>query len=204
MSFQVDPQKKKSTHSLIVKSKPSFYAIRVVYLFALWIGIGGTMLYFALNTMIPEWSMVNVNGVPQKDTFSIIFNSVSFIIFGSIVFLLLRALLNNVAGKEARGRVDEELSLINDVIKYTFRINFQFAASHRNIIIIPIKDITTAKYDPKTSAVQLRGRFSSDSVDDYFSGKKVTPDSGNLNEFVLYDYFTPSLLDSLKTKGVFK
>lgn len=87
---------------------------------------------------------------------------------------------------------------------YVFRIKFQFAASYRAVIVIPIKDITAAQYDPKTNAIRLCGRISSDSTDDYFSGEKITPESGNLKEFVLYDYFVPSLLTSLKTKGVFK
>ncbi len=118
MIFQVDPEKKKATHTLIIKSKPSLYAIKVLYLLALWIGIGGAILYPILNFAIPDWGIVNVNGVPHKDYFSIIFDSVSFIIFGFIVFLFLRVFLNQLAGKDSRGRVDEELTLINDVLRF--------------------------------------------------------------------------------------
>ena len=204
MTFQIDLQRKKKTQLLIIKHKPAYQALKLVALFFLWGGVAGTVLYATLNIAIPGWSMVTINGVLQKDTSEIIFTALHFVVLGFVMYLALRALLGNLSGRDAGGRVYEELVLMNDVLRYTFSIKFQFAASHRIIIIIPIKDIASAKYDPKTNAIQLCGRFSSDSVDDYFSGEKITPESGNLNEFVLYDYFAPSLLDSLKTKGVFK
>ena len=204
MNFVVDPQKKAKIQKLIIKNKSMLRILHLIATLVFWLGIIGTVLYISLNMAIPDWGMVNVNGILKKDTFDIFFTASYFVILGSVIYLLLRVLLGNLSGKDAGGRVDEELFLENDILKYTFRIRYQFAASHRNIIIIPFKDVTSANYDPKTNAIQFYGRFSSDAADDYFSGKTITPESGNLREFILYDYFKPELIETLRVQGILK
>ena len=200
MELSINSKKKIALQKTIAQNKKSVRIILTISKVLLIIGIVGGGIYALLNILIPSMSIVNVNGIPQKNVSWIII-STSFIVAPCLIFsMCLKALAGNLAGSNNSSRVDESLSISNATIRYSFRIKHQSLASERRVITIQFSHITDITYDSKTESLEFVGDFVSEYFDDY---KKPNPvDTALLTEFVIYDYFTPSLKETLLSKGI--
>lgn len=102
-------------------------------------------------------------------------------------------LAHRIANRNLGERVDEELTLEGDVLHYSFRIRYRSNYGRARNVIIPLDNIRSCYAEPSLGRLSLRGTFSGDYFARTEGSLSAVPSEGNLNDFVLYDYFTPSL-----------
>lgn len=200
MELRIDQSKKKQYQKYVAGSIKSVRVIKAISKTLLLIGIIGGGIYAILNFIVPTLSIVTVNGVPQKDISWIII-STSFIVAPCLILsLALNTLSKNLAGGFNSSRVDESIILTEKSIKYSFRQKHQSLSSERRVLTIDFSKISSISFDEKTKLLKLSGEILSEYYDDYKKKKPV--DINTLEEFVICDYFSPSLTETLLSKGI--
>lgn len=200
MELRIDQRKKNLYQKNIARSIKSVRIIKVIAKILLMIGIIGGGVYAILNFTMPSLSIVTVNGIPQKDTSWIII-STSFIVAPCLILsLTLSTLSKNLAGGTNSSRVDESIVLTEKIMKYSFRQKHQSLSSERRVLTFDFSKISSITFDEKTKLLKLSGEILSEYYDDY---KKKNPvDINTLGEFVICDYFSPSLTETLLSKSI--
>lgn len=200
MELYIDAKKKIALQKAIAHNIRSVRIIMMISKVLLLVGIIGGGLYALLNGLMPGLSMVTVNGVPQKDIGWIII-STSFIVAPCLIFsACLKALANNLASGNNAARVDESLLIADNKIRYSFRIKYQSTSSERRVITVDFSKIRDLTFDDTTGILHFTGEILSEYFDDYRNQNPVH--TADLDEFMICDYFTPSLKETLKSKGV--
>lgn len=200
MELLVNSKQKRVLQKQIAKSRKSVSIISSISKFLLIVGLVGGILYLVINFVSPTLSMVEINGVPEKDTSFIIITS-SFIFAPCLIFsACLNVLAKNLAGGNSTERVDETLMLTENVIRYSYRVKYQSASSERRVITMDYTSIKKVDYENQTGALTFIGKFTSDYYDNY--KKKKPAETEKIEDFVIYDYFLPSLKETLLSKGV--
>lgn len=200
MELSINTKKKAALQKAIARHKKSVRIIMMISKVLLLVGIVGGGLYALANSLMPGLSMVTVNGVAQKDIGWIII-STSFIVAPCLIFsVCLKALANNIASSNNSARVDESLLIADNKIRYSFRIKHQSTSSERRVITIDLSKISSVSFNESTGILDFGGSVLSEYFDDYRNKKPVN--TAELDKFMICDYFTPSLKETLQTKGV--
>lgn len=200
MRLQVDQEKKTKYQKNIARSKKSVRIIMTIAKVLLFVGIIGGGAYAILNFIVPSLSIVNVNGVLQKDVGWIII-STSFIVAPCLISsVCLKALANNLAGVTNSSRVDESILIADGCIRYSFRQKHQSLSSERIVLTINFCEIDSIDFDEDTNLLRISGKILSEYYDDYKKEKPV--ETNILNGFVICDYFSPSLKEILLEEGI--
>ena len=200
MELLISAKKKVALQKAIAHNKRSVYIIITIAKVLLLVGIAGGGLYALLNFLLPNLSIVSVNGVEQKDIGWIII-STSFIVAPCLIIsACLKALANNLASSNNAARVDESMLITDNRIRYSFRIKHQSTSSERRVITIDLSEISKVCFDETTGLLYFTGDILSEYFDDYKNKEPVN--TTNLDEFMICDYFIPSLRDTLQTKGI--
>lgn len=199
MELTVNKKKKATLQKVVARSRKSVRIIMMISKILLIVGIAGGGLYALINGLTPGLSMVTVNGVAQKDIGWVVI-STSFIVAPCLILsICLKTLANNIAGSNNSARVDESLLFADNIIRYSFRIKHQSTSSERRVITIDFSNINAVDYESETGAIVFTGKITSDYYDDFKKKKPVETDC--IEDFVIYDYFTPSLKEMLQTKS---
>ena len=202
MIFKISKKNKDDIQKRISKDKKSVRITRAIGRWILIIGVSSSLIYLALNILIPSWSMATVGGIYRKDyewTFSLVFIGIANSVF---IYFCLRVLAMNLASSNNTERIDEALILDNDILKYTFRIIYQSNPKDRNVIIMPLNKIREVSYNDDKKSLLFKGTFISDYVENYGPNNSSSETAEEIDEMLIYDYFKPSLLDTLKEKGI--
>ncbi len=157
------------------------------------------IVYAILCLVIPDYAVVRVRGNLQKNYYSIITNSVVLLIFSAVIRVWIITFINNRASKDCMERVNEEIIFSASGIEYFFRIKYHSQAGKRVVVHLESNDIEQIKYDEALRKLKFNGRFKVSNVDfnnNFVSGTKIVDD------FVVYDYFEPSIYDYLKRKDI--
>lgn len=141
-------------------------------------------------------------GAPRGDATSVVITALMWIGLGYAVRLCLRIAANNGASKDLGGRVEEDIIFTHNRLLYFFRPKYRSLPTERVVVCIPYAQLHCVSYDAALCKLTLRGRISSDLVENFDPSHVVLPRSGNLNEIVIYDYFTPDLCGTLISKGI--
>lgn len=200
MELVVDKSAKKLITKQIIKCSKmlTFLKLFALCIFLLAIVSGCVHIVLAINS--PSAYIVNVRGIPTKDTASIITNTVLFFAIGGFLSLIVRALLSNLSGKNVNEREDEVLIMMDDMVRYVFRTKNHSALSSRIVINIPYANVTSIEYCEDTKKVLLRGDFPCKYVEDYGTAKATEFEEVKFNEFTIHDYFVPSFFESISKR----
>lgn len=104
----------------------------------------------------------------------------------------------SIASEDISNRTNEVLTLSNGTFRYSYPLADSSSLSERILISIPADSIYCLFYDEETYRITLKGRMSGTVVQSYNSILHTTPTGGNLTDFVIYDYFKPSLYQALR------
>ncbi len=201
MELSINAKKKASLQKAIAYSKKSVRIILTIAKVLMLIGIVGGGIYVLLNVvLIPAMNIQTVMGDLQNDISWIII-STSFIVAPCLILsVCLKALAGNLAGSDNSARVDESLLISNEAICYAFRLKYQSLASERRVLTIKFSQIEAINFNSETEGVEFVGNFVSEYFDGYRNPQPV--DTASIDRFVIYDYFSPSLKETLCSKGV--
>ena len=200
MELSVNTKKKKALQKALELNNKPARIILTISKVLLRVGIIGGGLYSLLNVLVPDFSMNNIRGVPQKDIGWIIISTNMIVAPCLFISLCLKVLARNVAGSNNAARVDESLLIAGNEILYSFRIAHQSNSNERIVVTVDFSKISDPTFDDTTGILCFTGEILSVYYDDY---RDETPvDIVELDKFMICDYFTPSLKETLKTKGV--
>lgn len=200
MELSIDQSKKKQYQKYVAGSLKSVRVIKAISGTLLLIGVIGGGIYAIFNFIVPTLSIVTVNGVPRKDISWIII-STSFIVAPCLILsLALDTLSKNLAGGSNSSRIDESIILTEKSIIYSFRQKHQSLSSERRVLTFDFSKISSITFDEKTKLLKFTGEIHSEYYDDYKKKKPV--DINTLEEFVICDYFSPNLTETLLSKGI--
>lgn len=202
MIFKISKKNKNDIQKKISKDKKSVRITRAIGKWILIIGVSSSLIYLALNILIPSWNLETVRGVVKKNYEWIFINVVTWIGSSTLIYVFLRTLAMNLASSNNTERIDESLILDNDILKYTFRIIYQSNPKDRNVITIPLNKIREVSYNDDKKSLLFKGTFISDYVENYGPNNSSSKTAEEIDEMLIYDYFKPSLLDTLKEKGI--
>lgn len=200
MELSINTKKKIALQKAIARHKKSVRVIMTISKVLLFVGIIGGGLYVLINGLMPRLSMVTVNGVAQKDIGWIII-STSFIVAPCLIFsVCFKTLANNIASSNNSARVDESLLIVDNMIRYSFRVKYQSTSSERKVVTIDLSRIDSISYEESTGILDFAGNILSEYFDDYRNKKPIS--TVELDKFMICDYFTPSLKETMQAKGV--
>lgn len=202
MELCVNTETKKKVTSLVIDNTKFLKNLLIARKAVLSIGLLLSAIYAVTFTFSKNLGVVNVQGVPTKDYASIITNTILFVVLSIFGSIILKALLSNLSSKDINERADETLRVTETGIRYVFRTRYHSAPTTRIIVNIPFAQLESVVYDENLKKITFIGRISSEVVEDYERKKHVEPNSGNLKEINIYDYFEPDLLNQLKNMGV--
>lgn len=157
------------------------------------------ILYVFLCLVIPDYAVVRVRGNLQKNYYSIITDSVVLLIFSVVIRVWGITYINNRASKDCMERVNEKIIFSTSGIEYFFRIKYHSQAMKMVVVQLETNSIEQIKYDEKSRKLRFNGRFKVSNADfnnNFVSGTKI------IDNFVVYDYFEPSIYDYLVQKNI--
>jgi|GEM_PF-2077902 len=202
MIFKINKENKNAIQRKISKGKKSVRITRGIGRWILITGVGSSLIYLALNYLIPSWSLAEIGGVVQKNYDWIFYVAVTGVGCSVFLYFCCRALAGNLGSSNNAERIEESLILDKDILRYTFRIIHQSNPRDRNVITLPLKNIQQVQYTTDTKSLIFKGSFLSDYVEDYSINNTSSGTAEEIDEMIIYDYFKPSLFDTLKENGV--
>jgi len=202
MTFRANDKLKNEVVSQVIENSRGLRVLAKCVKYAIPAAIIIAVIYAFLFWFVPDLGVVIVSGVAQKEIVPIISRAILILVFGIILHYCCGFMLANRTGKDLTERTEEELVITDGEIRYIFRTRYVTSPENRVVVVIPLRDITSVYYNNKTRKIDLIGRISSDVVEKYNPAHQYNPNKGNLKDLVVYDYFTPSLLDSLHSHGL--
>lgn len=195
MEFKIDNNKKKEiTKVLINKNKYLRKANNASSIFML-LGYASLLFYFCFYSMSAQ------------------FNFKSFAVTTGlfVAFLILSTISKlsvlEVIKPDLLERTDEKLTMQAEEFIYSFRNKYTTSVDDRIRIHIPFKNITNVEYKKCKNKLIFTGNFVRKHA--HNCGATVMPphrgrivSEKDINTFVLYDYFDPSLYDYLVMNDV--
>ena len=131
---------------------------------------------------------------------------VLIIIFGNFIFLFLSMITYTWAwkytGRNNSDRKNESLNLNNGVIEYEYQNCFDSNEYAKEVVQLPLYEMTRISYKRGTQEITFRGRYSNVHFLDYESGITESDESLQRGKFVIFDYFKPSLINILIREGI--
>lgn len=202
MLFKVDEKAKILIDSKIAASKKSVRIVLKIGKGILYGVIGFAIIYLSLNIFIPSWSLVNSWGNIEKN-YGLI-NLVVYILAlpNAIWYIFAKALAANLASAHNMERIDEELEIDEDVLRYTCRERYHSYHLDRDVIEFNIKEMDEIDYDAEMKAITFRGKILYEHKENYKKGAELGENAEVIEEFFIYDYFTPGLYSEImKIRG---
>ncbi|MCF0141928.1 MAG: hypothetical protein HUJ75_00975 [Parasporobacterium sp.] len=203
MELRVMNDDKKALASEIVKKIPSLNALRILPKIVFFLSFAAAAAFVVLALVLPDACMMERNGEMVKDATRIIITAASIVVAGGVIFLIFDVVYGRVSIKNVFERGFETLNLDDDAIRYMFRTKAQKNENGRIIYIIPYDSIDSVEYNTYIHQCTIKGRFRPVTVEDATLEAVPTPDYSQPGELIIYDYFYPSLPDSLVEKSVY-
>ena len=120
---------------------------------------------------------------------------------GMTLVLLVSVLRKRIENVIIGERVDETIEITDDKLFYTFRIKYQTLIDQRNLVILDLSEIKSIRYDEKLFEINVEGMMVEKIVDISFDVHKIETSEMTNSKLKLWDYFTPSLYELLKSKA---
>lgn len=200
--LSVNKQEKKQLHKKYLKSKKVTYILPYIMIIL--------AVIFSICLLIYGFGNENafiVNDVTDTDfgkknmmLLYFILGTVDIIfLFG---YMVIRIATNRITGKNISERVNETLLIKNDCIEYGYQNYAGSVDGDRVVVQIPFRYISKITYSNTTKEIVFKGKYSSKYYEDYKTKETRADDKLFSDDFIIFDYFEPSLINSLGKVGL--
>lgn len=200
--LSVNKQEKKQLHKKYLKSKKVTYILPYIMIIL--------AVIFSICLLIYGFGNENafiVNDVTDTDfgkknmmLLYFILGTVDIIfLFG---YMVIRIATNRITGKNISERVNETLLIKNDCIEYGYQNYAGSVDGDRVVVQIPFRYISKITYTNTTKEIVFKGKYSSKYYEDYKTKETRADDKLFSDDFIIFDYFEPSLINSLGKVGL--
>lgn len=196
MHLIVDKKKKKKLlHNALKLYKPAHY----VYIIekSLLIILLAFIVIYPLVCYLTDYHVM-INTFTQKKSYLLVIDNVIWAACMLSIPFFIWVLRMNLQFAYIGGLSGEALSIEDGKLIYTFTYLFKSLLGSRNLLIVDLNKIDRLTYDEITHKIELEGMmveviFKPDSKIDEFDLEKM-----ETNKVVLFDYFSPSLIEILR------
>lgn len=115
----------------------------------------------------------------------------------SFLWLIINRIASNISSKDILERKDEEISLSDREIKYVFRLRNQTKKNSRYVVAIDLGSENQFEIDCEDKKILFTGKCVCKNIEKYGTKYENVVDEKFLSEFIIYDYFEPSLIINL-------
>lgn len=115
----------------------------------------------------------------------------------SFLWLITNRISSNILAKDILERKDEEMSLSDREIKYVFRLHNQIKKNSRYMVVIDLCSENQFEIDSEDKKIVFTGKCMCKNIEKYGTKYETVVDEKLLSEFIVYDYFEPSLINNL-------
>lgn len=193
MDFNVTKKNKKTARKNKIRKEKKWIIPRFV----------ATILYIiSIVSFCVGVFVISNNDYKKLKIFGIIF-VVTF-----IVAIILSTVVKNLASHWIQDRLNEKLWMDESALYHFQQVAFAAGLNSRNAdstgytFVMPLSSIRNVRYDENSRRIE----FLADGTGYHYSDvrKQIIDREWPLNgyEAIFYDYFEPSLIDTLKTKGI--
>lgn len=198
----VNNQDKKVVHKKYLKSKKVMYIIPYFILIS--------VLVFSCVFMV--YGLGNKNAFVVKDITDSDFGKKNILlmwfVLGTIdvilafIYIVSIIFIKRITGKNISERVNETLLIKNDCIEYGYQNYAGSVDGDRVVVQIPFRYISKITYSNTTKEIVFKGKYSSKYYEDYKTKETRADDKLFSDDFIIFDYFEPSLINSLGKVGL--
>lgn len=203
--MRIDQKRKKELTKLVGSRKRSVHVVGKIEHILYFVAVFGSVAFVAIGLLNNHIFMAEINGIVKKDYSWLFFCVSTFFIEFLFLGVLAHFLKLNLQSANTEERIEEKVTLTDDAFIYTFRIRYQSGTKDRSIVVIPFDRIQKIDYFPDEGKLCICGSILSDylTVDQIEAIENFeTLRDRSEGEFIIYDYFKPILVESLKKKGL--
>lgn len=163
-------------------------------------------LVIILSVMFPVYCMITGSYIStnmrtgENSYFLVAMLTSIFSGMGLVFVLLVSVLRKRIEDTLIGGRVDEKIEILEDNLYYTFRIEYQTLINQRNLVIFDLSKIKNISYDEKSFEIIIEGMMAEKIVGISYDIHKMGTSEMVDSKIKIWDYFTPSLYEVLKSK----
>ena len=150
---------------------------------------------------------VGIFGISNDDYKKLELFGIIFVV-SFIMAIVLGTVVKNLASHWIQDRLNEKLWMDENALYHFQQVAFAAGLNSRNAdstgytFVLPFSSIRNVKYDEKSKRIE----FLADGTGYHYSDvrKQIVDREWPLNgyEAIFYDYFEPSLIDTLRSKGI--
>lgn len=203
MIFKVDEVLKKEINEVVVVKRTSVKVMRVIEVINLIIGAVvlpiGALLAYLIPGVFMETGPYDVIRKSMDTIFiTFVLPMCAPLLISLFVYVLRKVFTASLIGN----RTNEVLEIQDDMLIYSYRIKHNQSPMGQGIITMNIDNIDFVTYTEKSKQIVIDGLMSSQSVDFTSTNEEVSLVEPEPYAFGLFDYFQPSLVEELASRGV--
>ena len=190
MEFKADKEIKQGISQEIIHNSLKLYILHIIKHGSLLCAIVGCLGYLAYGI---------IDSVPTNE---ILYNSITILISFLLIYAIFHWVLKSYLSQNLLERLDEKIDLSDNVIRYTFRLANSYDKYSRIAYNLVLKDLKSFTYNPDEYKLVFKGKMSIGKTNDMATVRSLNWSSPKETELVVYDYFEPSLYETLYYRGV--
>ena len=201
IDFLVDEDRRKYIRRYLITSKKWLKLMDIGSIIMLISGLLLAVGYILVKLAVNSFAIGYVTGTAMESYTSIVLTGVLFLGMGSVFSVILKLLPKALSGQYIKDRTTERAELLGGYLRYTYTP--KGLKNLMRVIEIPVNvqgvAPIEATYDPQTSLMIFKGKIRLVGVVDHKNNKKI---ESTMDELYLYDYFTPSVHQTLQRRGI--
>ena len=203
MEFVIQEHEKKNIQKLVSNKKTSVRIIKIIEIVILMMLLVGGFGFIIFNILDPDAYIANFRGELIKD-YSLILLIGRIRIMGLLTTWILVYTLRRAVCRAAIGnKTDECISIQGDSIEekcllYSYRIKYQSLPTDRGLVAIMLNEIKNIKYDNAFKKITIQGKMYATWIEKFQTLDEIDITNKKEGQFIIYDYFSPSLIEKLK------
>lgn len=205
IDFEANHSKKEKIVAATIRNTDKLYSITVLNRSCLPATLILVGIHLFMSKCFPAWMAKDVDGTLVKQNILIAVIAVVILVVGIGLYIRMKRYIRSSISKNLLERHQERIHIQNDTMYYSFYKTYTTADEEKtyggangvNLVVnIPLSRISELTFDKATKKLTFRGQFFIQSQET-FGFKGEGRGTKWEYEFVIYDYFSPSLMKTL-------
>lgn len=182
----------------IVRESSALNIIRYLSRCLLVAGIIGSIAYVLFTLRLNSWMSNSAGKVMNVEIVPLVFAAVIIAALGVVAFFVLRYIVSVVSGRYISNRTNEKLTLNENELRYSYTTG-SMSDNERTTVVIKLEKTKAVSYN------KVFHKFSFNGYQQHYTnlgGNKTAASKNERGKFVIYDYFKPSMYQTVKQLGV--
>lgn len=198
----VNKQQKKKIHKNYLKSYKVIYIIPYIMIILAIVFSIGLLIYGFGNENAFIVNDATDTDFGKKNIMLLFFILGTVDIVLAFLYLIIKITTKRISGRNISERINETLLIKNDCIEYGYQNYAGAVDGDRVIVQLPFRYINKITYNNTTKKTVFMGKYTSKYYEDYKIKTTRADDTLFSDDFIIFDYFEPSLIDALRKSGL--